>query len=118
MDIKYKSLFKIRKIFPKIKKKILIDDLDVYSNWDEQIEEGSVVIRYIKNGLKIKFTGIYNMQYQEFKIYTRFNIIDSKYQEIDRDTILNEKIPALNLLKEIFKYYSLRKIIYNCIIYN
>lgn len=118
MDNYYKSLFKLRKIYPRVKKKIPVQDFIVRSEWRDETKEGKVLISYKKDGLKVKFEGIYTMKHEKYNIYARFDDKYTEYQQIHQETIIHDKIPALQFIKEICKHYSLRKIIYNAIVYN
>ena len=114
----FNSLFFIRKYFPKIKKKLIVENLKIDTKWDYKMCIGYTTISYVKCGLKVKFFGRYRNGEQDFKIYTRFNINGTEYREIDTNTFLNEEIESLGFLKQLCKKYSLKKIINITILYN
>ncbi len=114
----FNSLFLIRKYFPKIKKDLIINKLKIETKWDYEKCIGYTTIKYEKCGLKVKFCGRYMRGEQEFKIYTKFNIKDLEYKEIDIDTFIKEDIESLRFLKQLCKKYSLKKIINITILYN
>ena len=118
MDNYYKSLFKLRKVYPEVRKKIPVNQFYIDSVWESEENRGEVVLSYEIDGVIVKFIGIYTDNYHEYKIYTRFNNKDTEYQEIHKDTMLSNQIPALSFIREICTHYTLRKIIQNAIIYN
>jgi hypothetical protein len=106
------------KYFPKSKKLKNMKDitnLDIRSKWKEKNKTGTIYLDYSYLGLDVKFGAriIYEKgKYEnEYELYAKFNN-NNDYLDIHVNTFDNEEIPSFRIIKEIFKYYKLKTIIY------
>jgi hypothetical protein len=104
--------------FPKskqLKKMKDITNLDINSSWYEISQTGTIYLDYSYLGLDVKFGAriIYkkNKYIEEYELFSKFNN-NNDYLDIHVNTFDKEDIPSFKVIKEIFKYYKLKTIIY------
>ena len=111
MKRQFQSYFKLKRTFPRINRDYNLKNFKVFSEYYHTTRTGELKLSYISFGLKILFEGCVKGGEQQYKIYVKF-IDNIEYNEIKSSTLLLEKIPSLDFLKDLLNKYTLREIIF------
>ena len=105
------------KYFPKSYKlkNMKVKNVKIKSKWNRMTRTGSMILTYTYVGLDVKFFGSILYENGKFtnyyELYSKFNC-NEDYSEIHVETFENEDIKSFEVIKELFRNYDLKTIIY------